>query len=72
MKRETLDRFIGKKVTLSFTDGEIALGTLAYDNYHSDRYLLLRPDADSDINFPAKLVRSIGSEGLYNKLKEQL
>ena len=59
MKRETLDRFIRREVTLKFIDGEIAHGTLEYDEYHSNRYILKRPTEDSDIVFPQSLVRSI-------------
>lgn len=71
MKRETLDRFVHKEVTLTFTDGEIAKGTLEYDIYHSNKYILKRPTEDCDIVFPLSLVRSIGSRGLYDKIKEQ-
>lgn len=71
MRRETLDKFIRKEVTLTFKDGEIAKGTLEYDKYHSNKYVLLRPTEESDICFPSSLVKSIGSFGLYEKLKEQ-
>lgn len=60
MKRETIDRFVHKEVTLIFTDGEIAKGKLEYDEYHSRNYILKRPTEDSDISFPPSLVKSVG------------
>lgn len=59
MKRETLDRFVHKEVILMFSDGEIAQGTLEYDEYHSNRYILKRPTEDCDICFPASIVRRL-------------
>lgn len=62
MKRETIDRFVHKEVTLTFIDGEIAKGTLEYDEYHSNHYILKRPTEDCDISFPLSCVRKLESK----------
>ena len=67
MKRETIDRFVHKEVTLTFTDGEITKGKLEYDEYHSNNYILKRLTEDCDISFPPSLVKSVGVEKKEHK-----
>ena len=71
MRRETIDRFIGKEVTIKFFDNTYYKGFLEHDSISPKRYLLRRPYNDSDIGFCASHIKSVGSAGLYEKLKEQ-
>lgn len=71
MKRETLDRFIGKEVTIKLFNNKYYKGFFEHDNYKPKRYLLKRPYNDSDISVCATHIKSIGSASLYDKLKEQ-
>ena len=75
MKRETLDRFLGKEVTVKLFDNKYYKGFLNRDDVKPKRYLLKRPYNDSDISVCATHIKSIGSAGLYDlynkKLKEQ-
>lgn len=71
MKRETIERFIGKEVTIKFFDNKYYKGFLEHDSIIPKGYLLKRPYNDSDIGFRASHIKSIGSAGLYEKLKEQ-
>lgn len=71
MKRETIDRFMGKEVTIKLFDGKYYKGFLNIDDINPKRYLLKRPYNDSDISVCATHIKSIGSAGLYDKLKGQ-
>lgn len=72
MKRETLDHFLGREVTIKFFDNEIAKGILELDKYKMKNYLLKTQTLNEhDISFKPSHVKSIGSAGLYEQLKEQ-
>ena len=71
MKRETLDRFLGKEVTIKLFDNKYYKGFFYRDDVKPKRYLLKRPYNDSDISVCATHIKSIGSAGLYDKVKEQ-
>lgn len=58
MKKETLDHFLGKEVTIKFFDNEIAKGFLTRNEYRKGGYLLKR-FIGFDIAFRASHVKRI-------------
>ena len=61
MKKETLNRYIGKKVKVILTDGKIVFGTLGFAKEFSAEYGYRKPNFYyvENWNFRAYMVRRI-------------